>query len=37
MERGSLLYLNVDRQEQPFGTTYDRGNDDFGTVFSVVP
>jgi uncharacterized repeat protein (TIGR03803 family) len=35
--RGGLLYLNVDRQEQLFGTTYDGGNDDLGTVFSVVP
>jgi uncharacterized repeat protein (TIGR03803 family) len=35
--RGGLLYLNVDRQDQLFGTTYDGGSADLGTVFSVVP
>ncbi len=35
--RGGLFFERADRQDQLFGTTYDGGKDDLGTVFSIVP
>ncbi|HXB83167.1 MAG TPA: choice-of-anchor tandem repeat GloVer-containing protein [Candidatus Acidoferrum sp.] len=35
--RGGLLFLNVDRQDQFFGTTYDGGKEGLGTIFSMTP
>lgn len=35
--RGGLVFLNVDRQDQFFGTTYDGGKDGLGTIFSMTP
>ena len=35
--RGGLVFLNVDGQDQLFGTTYDGGKENLGTIFSVTP
>lgn len=35
--RAGLFFLNVDRQDQFFGTTYDGGKDGLGTIFTMTP
>jgi len=35
--RGGLFFLNVDGQDQFFGTTYDGGKEGLGTIFSMTP
>ncbi len=35
--RGGLVFLNVDRQDQFFGSTYDGGKENLGTIFTMTP